>query len=128
MTEKEEADFADAINRGIAAADAYRLVFEVPRRATKAQVKALAADLMTRPSVARLLATDDGAVTLDSHLGRLAQLSRAAQRDGHYAAAVAAEVARGKAAGLYGAASAAEETTPERIEEAMRALADRLPG
>lgn len=128
MNDQEEADFAAAINRGISAADAYRLVFKVPKYTTKAQVKAAAAEMMTRTSVARLLATDDGEVTLQSHLGRLAQLSRAAQCAGQYGAAVAAEIARGKAAGLYSPATADDETTAERIEAAMRALADQLPG
>ena len=107
------------------------MAYEVPAGTTKAQVQALAANQMANPRIAKLLKKideNDSELTLQTHLSRLSQLSLAAQRDGHYAAAVAAEVSRGKAAGLYGSAAATDEATPERIEEVMRALAERLPG
>ncbi len=136
---KRDQIFADAINRGMAADVAYRLAYEVPKYATKARIRALASNALIGPSVARLInagsdagsdkaSTDPGAYTLAAHLVRLDLLSKAAQCSGNYAAAVAAEVARGKAAGLYGSAAATDEATPERIEEVMRALAERLPG
>jgi hypothetical protein len=40
-------------------------------------------------------------ITLAAHLDRLAALSDKAEQEGKYSAAVAAEVARGKASGLY---------------------------
>lgn len=40
-------------------------------------------------------------MTLESHLKRLADLSKKAEEEGKYSAAVAAEIARGKACGLY---------------------------
>lgn len=40
-------------------------------------------------------------LTLESHLQRLKDLSEAAERKGQFAAAIAAETNRGKAAGLY---------------------------
>lgn len=40
-------------------------------------------------------------VTQDSHLKRLDDLGRRAEKDGKWSAAIAAEVARGRAAGLY---------------------------
>lgn len=140
---KRDQIFADAINRGMAADVAYRLAYEVPKYATKARIRALAANALLDPSVARLInagsdaggdagsdkaSADPAAYTLAAHLARLDLLSKAAQCSGNYAAAVSAEVARGKAAGLYGSAAATDETTPERIEEVMRALAERLPG
>ena len=143
---KRDQIFADAINRGMAADVAYRLAYEVPKYATKARIRALASNALIDPSVARLInaggdaggdagsdagsdkASTDPAYTLAAHLVRLDLLSKAAQCSGNYAAAVAAEVARGKAAGLYGSAAATDEATPERIEEVMRALAERLPG
>ena len=130
--------FADAINRGMAADVAYRLAYEVPKYATKARIRALASNALIDPSVARLInagsdagsdkSSTDPAYTLAAHLVRLDLLSKAAQCSGNYAAAVTAEVARAKAAGLYGSAAATDEATPERIEEVMRALAERLPG
>ena len=40
-------------------------------------------------------------VTLAGHLARLAELSEKAEQEGKYSAAVAAEISRGKVAGLY---------------------------
>lgn len=40
-------------------------------------------------------------ITLQSHLERLSELSRLAQEGGQMSAAINAEVARGKASGLY---------------------------
>ena len=42
-----------------------------------------------------------GYVTTESHLRRLEELGRRAEKAGKYSAAIAAEVARGKAGGLY---------------------------
>lgn len=47
-------------------------------------------------------------VTQDSHLKRLDDLGRRAEKDGKWSAAIAAEVARGRVAGLY-----AKEVDPE---------------
>lgn len=43
----------------------------------------------------------DGEVSYTSHIKRLAELSRQAEKDGRHSAAIAAEVHRGRVAGLY---------------------------
>lgn len=43
----------------------------------------------------------DAKITLEAHLARLKELADAAASEGKYSAAVAAEIARGKASGLY---------------------------
>ena len=64
-------------------------------------------EIMSRPEVRYFYdaliasAADSVKITLKEHLERLKDLADAALCDGKYAAAVTAEVARGKASGLY---------------------------
>jgi len=105
LTPKQEA-FAQAVATGKTQADAYRAAFNATKmKAETIQSKAclLMADGKVRARVAELrkpviLAVE---ITLTGHLERLARLSDKAEQEGKYSAAVAAEVARGKASGLY---------------------------
>jgi|SRR3990172_2498791 len=105
LTAKQEA-FAQAVASGMNQSDAYRSAYSAGKmKDSSINVKAsqLAADGKVSVRVAELRkpAVDAVQVTLTAHLARLATLSDAAEREGKYSAAVAAEVARGKASGLY---------------------------
>lgn len=64
-------------------------------------------EILSRPEVKALYnsmieeTAKDAKITLEAHLKRLKELADAAAGEGKYAAAVAAEIARGKASGLY---------------------------
>jgi len=62
-------------------------------------------------------------VTRESHLRRLDQLGRKAEKEGKYSAAIAAEVSRGRVAGLY----AKDEGPKEKVvADSIKALDDRI--
>lgn len=105
LTAKQEA-FAQAVASGMNQSDAYRSAYSAGKmKDSSINVKAsqLAADGKVAVRVAELRkpVADAAQVTLAGHLKRLSDLSDAAEREGKYSAAVAAEVARGKASGLY---------------------------
>jgi phage terminase small subunit len=105
LTPKQEA-FAQAVATGKTQADAYRHAFNASKmKAQTIQSKAclLMADGKVRARVAELRkpVVEAVQITLASHLSRLADLSDKAEQEGKYSAAVAAEIARGKASGLY---------------------------
>ena len=66
-----------------------------------------AAKLEVKPKIALAIqfardkAADKVGLTLESHLKRLEQLSKAAEKEEQFSAAITAETNRGKAAGLY---------------------------
>lgn len=68
---------------------------------------ASASEILSHPEVKAFYdsmiasAAMDAKVTLEDHLRRLKELADAAASEGKYAAAVTAEIARGKASGLY---------------------------
>lgn len=106
LTPKQEA-FAQAVASGKSQSDAYRSAYKV-RETTKAEsVNQKASRLMAEVKVrARVEAlrqpvVEAAQITLASHLERLRALSAAAEEGGQYSAAITAEVARGKASGLY---------------------------
>jgi len=105
LTPKREA-FAQAVATGKTQADAYRSAFNATKM--KAETIAQAASrLMADSNVAARVAelrkpvVEAVQITLAAHLSRLAELSAKAEGEGKYSAAVAAEIARGKASGLY---------------------------
>lgn len=105
LTPKQEA-FAQAVASGNTQADAYRQAFNATKmKAETIQQSAsrLMADRKVSARVAELRkpVVEAVQITLEGHLKRLADLSDAAEKEGKYSAAVAAEVARGKASGLY---------------------------
>lgn len=105
LTAKQEA-FAQAVVTGKTQADAYRHAFNATKmKAETIQSKAclLMADGKVRARVAELRkpVVEAAQITLAAHLSRLSDLSDKAEKEGKYSAAVAAEIARGKASGLY---------------------------
>lgn len=106
LTPKREA-FAQAVASGMSASDAYRSAFTV-KPATKPEsvnqnASRLMADVNITSRVEQLRApvVEAAQITLASHLERLRALSEAAEAGNQYSAAITAEVARGKASGLY---------------------------
>jgi phage terminase small subunit len=105
MTPKQER-FCQEIVAGKSQADAYRAAFDA-KAMKDATIQQAASRLMADCKVAARVAelrkpvTNAAQVSLAEHLARLSGLSEAAEKEGKYSAAVAAEIARGKAAGLY---------------------------
>lgn len=106
LTPKQEA-FAQAVASGKSQSDAYRAAYTV-RESTKPEtVQQQASRLMADRKVAarveelRKPVVEAAQITLASHLQRLRELSAAAEASNQYSAAITAEVARGKASGLY---------------------------
>lgn len=105
LTPKQEA-FALAYVETGNASEAYRRAYNAGNM-KPASVNRTAKELLDNPKIAsrveemRKPAVDACQLTLESHLRRLAELSEKAEREGKYSAAVAAEISRGKAAGLY---------------------------
>lgn len=105
LTPKREA-FAQAVASGKTQADAYRSAFNATKMKADS-IQQCASRLMGDIKVAARVAeirkpvVEAVQITLEAHLRRLADLSGKAEEEGKYAAAVAAEIARGKASGLY---------------------------
>jgi phage terminase small subunit len=106
LTPKQEA-FAQAVASGMSQSDAYRAAYKV-REGTKPEtVNQAASRLMADSNVSarvedmRKPVVEAAQITLASHLTRLRALSEAAEASAQYSAAITAEVARGKASGLY---------------------------
>jgi phage terminase small subunit len=106
MTPKQEA-FAIAVSSGMTQADAYRSAYNVKPTTTPETVQNNASRLMKDTEVSArveelkkpIIAA--AGLTLESHLARLAHLSKKAEEAENYGPAVTAETNRGKAAGLY---------------------------
>lgn len=105
LTEKQEI-FCRELIKGATKADAYRAAYDC-RHMKPATVQHRAKELADKPAVAARLeelrapAVAEAQVTLTGHLNDLKYLRDEARRKGKYAAAVQAEIARGKASGLY---------------------------
>ena len=106
MTPKQDA-FAIAVSSGMTQADAYRSAYNVKPTTTPESVLTLASRLMTKVDVRSRVEElkkpiiEAAGLTLESHLARLAHLSKKAEEAENYGPAVTAETNRGKAAGLY---------------------------
>jgi phage terminase small subunit len=105
LTQKQEAFCVAYIETGNAS-EAYRTAYKSTSMKA-ASVNREAKALTDNPKIAARLAEmrapvlEASQMTLEAHLQRLRDLSEAAEEDGKYAAAVAAEVARGRASGFY---------------------------
>ena len=104
MTPKREA-FARAVASGMNQSDAYRAAFDAGRmKPSVVNVKAsqLMADGKVRVRVDELRApiAEKAQITLESHLADLKALRDDAQEARQFSAAISAEIARGKAAGV----------------------------
>ena len=106
LTPKQEA-FCQAIVAGQNQSDAYRAAYKVGKSTKPETVNQAASRIMADSNVAarveelRKPVIAAAQMTLESHLRRLEELSRAAEDINQFSAAIAAEVSRGKAAGLY---------------------------
>jgi phage terminase small subunit len=104
LTPKQEAFCIAYIETGNAS-EAYRRAYDA-KAMKPATVNRNAKSLLDHSKIATRLAelrkpaADAAKVTLEGHLRRLDELSLAAERVGQYSAAISAEVARGKAAGV----------------------------
>lgn len=105
LTEKQER-FCTAYLETGNASEAYRRAYSAEKM-TPATVNRKAKGLMDSSKVAARIAelrapvVDIARITLERHLEELRQLRDAAAKAADYSAAIRAEVARGKAAGLY---------------------------
>lgn len=106
LTPKQE-KFAQEVASGKSQSDAYRSSFNV-RAGTKIDTinnnayKLMAnGEITTRIDELKEAAAKRVVITLESHLEDLQKLRNMAVKDGKWAAAVSAEIARGKAAGVY---------------------------
>jgi len=105
LTPKQEA-FAQAIVTGVNQSDAYRAAYKV-RPGTRAEsVNVAASKLMADAKVTQRVAelrepvAKKAQITLESHLDDLMRLRNMAVKAEQFGAAITAEVARGKAAGI----------------------------
>ncbi len=100
------------------ASEAYRHAYDAGGM-KPASVNRKAKELLDNGKIAARLeelrapAAQAAQITLESHLRRLEELSAAAQQAGQMAAAITAEIARGKAAGVHVEKSEALVTTRE---------------
>ena len=105
LTQKQE-NFCLAYIETGNASEAYRKAYNATGSSEKS-VWELASKMLDNPKViSRLEALREQAarralLTLERHLEELATLRDEARAEGRYSAAIAAEIARGKAAGLY---------------------------
>jgi phage terminase small subunit len=105
LTIKQEA-FAQAVASGKSQADAYRAAYSADKMKpetvqNKAHVLMKDGEVTARVAELRKPVVLAAQITLASHLDRLQALSAAAETSSQFSAAIAAEVARGKASGLY---------------------------
>lgn len=117
LTPKQEAFCLAYVETGNAS-EAYRRAYDAARM-KPATISRNAKSLMdnnkiaTRLSEIRKPAVDAAQITLESHLRRLAELSDGAEKEGQFSAAINAEIARGKAAGVHVEKSEQTITTRE---------------
>jgi len=106
LTPKQEA-FAQAIVAGVSQTDAYRAAYKVGPRTKPESVNQQASKLMadlnitSRVAELRLPVAQKAQITLESHLDDLMRLRNMAAKEKQFGAAIAAEIARGKASGVH---------------------------
>jgi len=105
LTAKQEA-FALAIASGVSQADAYRMSYNhegMQDNTVHSRACELAKDSKIAARIAELRAPaiEAAQLTLKSHMEELDRLSRLAEADGKWQAAIKAQELRGKVSGLY---------------------------
>ena len=120
LTAKQE-DFAQQIVKGSTQADAYRTAYSAQDMLDKT-IWVKASELMANGKVTgrieelRLPVIKEAQLTLKSHLDNLLEIREHAVEDRNWSAAVSAETARGKAAGLHtGKAIMSIETASPKV-------------
>jgi hypothetical protein len=123
LTPKQEA-FAQEIASGKSQADAYRIAFNAGKMKPETIYKR-ASELMANGEITgrvqelREPVVQKVQLTLEAHLTDLQKLRNMAVKKEQYSAAISAEIARGRAAGLYVEKS---EVTITPYEEQLKAL------
>lgn len=131
LTAKQERFVVAYLETGNAS-EAYRRAYDAGAM-KPASVNRMAHELLLNLKIASRIAelrqpvVDAAQVTLSTHLARLDELSRWAQQEGNAPAAVAAEVKRGEAGGLYVQRKQIEMTRSERdlTDAELEAIARR---
>lgn len=106
ITSKQE-KFAQCVASGMTQSDAYRASYDVSDNAAIATINNDAYKLMSNPDIyarvneIREPIVKKAQISLESHLEALKELRDMARDGSQYSAAITAEVARGKASGLY---------------------------
>ncbi len=106
LTPKQE-KFAQCVASGMTQADAYRESFNVRENTKNESIQVNASKLMSDAKVAqrvqelRAPIIQKAQITLESHLEELATLRELAKDGNQLSAAISAEIARGKAAGVH---------------------------
>lgn len=124
LTPQQEA-FAQAVASGLSQSDAYRKAYKVKPttklETSQANASRLMADSKVSARVAELRApvAAKAQITLEGHLDDLKTLRDAALKAEQYSAAISAEVARGKAAGVH--VEKSEQTVTMRKLEPLSA-------
>lgn len=130
LTPKQE-KFAQCVASGMNQSDAYRAAFNADRmKANSINVNAskMMADAKVALRVAELRVpiVERVGITLESHLADLQDLRDRARDAEQYSAAIAAEVARGKASGVHIERTASTVTVETEDESNAEAAARRL--
>jgi exosome complex RNA-binding protein Csl4 len=103
----QQEKFAQAVASGMNQSDAYREAYKVKPTTKTESVNQNASRLMANVNIAsrvdelRAPIVKAAQLTLEAHLNDLKGLRNMATKAEQYSAAISAEVARGKAAGLY---------------------------
>jgi phage terminase small subunit len=105
LTAKQEA-FCQAIVLGASQADAYRKAYDAERMKAetvqnKAHVLMKNGEVRARVEALRAPVIEELQVTLAQHLRDLKEMRDSAKTDAKWGPAIVAEIARGKASGLY---------------------------
>ena len=106
LTSQQE-KFAQSVASGMNQSDAYRAAYKVKETTKPESVNQNASRLMADVNIAsrveelRAPIVKAAQITLETHLNDLKGLRNMATKAEQYSAAISAEVARGKAAGLY---------------------------
>ena len=126
LTPKQEA-FAQAIVTGVSQSDAYRAAYKVrpgtkPESVNQNASRIMAnVNIMSRVAELREPVAKKAQITLESHLDDLMRLRNMAAKEKQYSAAIAAEVARGKASGVHVEKSESTVTSNNYLFEVRRA-------
>lgn len=130
LTPKQEA-FCQAITTGINSSDAYRKTYPTDKM-NAAGVNRRAKELMDNGKISARIAElrkpviEELQLTLKQHLDDLKDLRDRAATKGQFAAAITAEIARGRASGFYEPKQT--DDGKEDLASALQRLADKLPG
>jgi phage terminase small subunit len=106
LTPQQE-KFAQSVASGMSQSDAYRAAYKVKPTTKPNVINVSASKLMADPNISlrveelRAPVVKAAQITLESHLNDLKGLRNMATKAEHFSAAISAEVARGKASGLY---------------------------